>query len=378
MTDEPKLIKYPPRIVSLQSLRGLAFLGVFCQHCGLGLWGTQAVSIFLVLSGFLMVYNHSVFSAKLPNTLAGSLIYGGHKLRKIYPLHLCCTGVCLLVAIYGMWRMGTLAKSDWAFLGQNVLVHLFLIQGWFFSKDVCYGLNGVSWYLSVCLFCYICFPYIIKVFEETSSKQKALVYWRWLALLLFVRVLVILILNKLCILEVISGNVYTRMSYNWPLVRLLDFILGCCLGYCYLDVLHKEYSMPLIVAILFEALSFVLLIVGYFFFLKIYGHSSHPFALNVISGIAICLASLFLVFCFAFARSPVIRILDQKVFRWLGNISAQTYLIHGMLVYGVLRPMKNFPPLGKIAIALPLTIVFSIVYIKCERCFLARIDRDSK
>ncbi len=45
------------RLGQLQSLRALAFLGIFISHSGLssqlGAWG---VSVFFVLSGFLMAY----------------------------------------------------------------------------------------------------------------------------------------------------------------------------------------------------------------------------------------------------------------------------------------------------------------------------------
>ena len=45
------------QLKSLQGVRALAFAGIFSSHCGcsdLGAWG---VSVFFILSGFLMVYN---------------------------------------------------------------------------------------------------------------------------------------------------------------------------------------------------------------------------------------------------------------------------------------------------------------------------------
>lgn len=49
------------RIDSIQSLRAIAFLAVFMSHSrlfGLGFLGAWGVSIFFVLSGFLMVYSY--------------------------------------------------------------------------------------------------------------------------------------------------------------------------------------------------------------------------------------------------------------------------------------------------------------------------------
>lgn len=39
------------RISSLQSLRAIAFLGIFISHCGIGQFGSAGVSIFFTLSG---------------------------------------------------------------------------------------------------------------------------------------------------------------------------------------------------------------------------------------------------------------------------------------------------------------------------------------
>ena len=46
------------KIDSLQALRAIAFGAIFIHHCGLKFGGGWGVSVFLILSGFLLVYNH--------------------------------------------------------------------------------------------------------------------------------------------------------------------------------------------------------------------------------------------------------------------------------------------------------------------------------
>ena len=51
MTEKQKLI-------SLQGVRGIAFLGVFLYHASIIETGPWGVSVFVILSGFLMTYNY--------------------------------------------------------------------------------------------------------------------------------------------------------------------------------------------------------------------------------------------------------------------------------------------------------------------------------
>ena len=46
------------KIQTLQSLRGLAFMGIFLSHLGLAKLGAWSVSVFFILSGFVMYYSY--------------------------------------------------------------------------------------------------------------------------------------------------------------------------------------------------------------------------------------------------------------------------------------------------------------------------------
>lgn len=46
------------KIQTLQSLRGLAFMGIFFSHLGFAKLGAWSVSVFFILSGFVMYYSY--------------------------------------------------------------------------------------------------------------------------------------------------------------------------------------------------------------------------------------------------------------------------------------------------------------------------------
>ena len=47
------------KIQALQGLRALGFVCVFLWHCGIGNAGAYAVSLFVMLSGFLLMFRDS-------------------------------------------------------------------------------------------------------------------------------------------------------------------------------------------------------------------------------------------------------------------------------------------------------------------------------
>ncbi len=124
------------RIDSLQGLRAIAFLAIFISHAsigplgGLGAW---AVSIFLCLSGFTMMYSyyHRETQPKF------SLSFMWSKIKKLYPLHI----VTMLGAL--LYEMVVLNK-ELLQMGIEVILHTFLIQIW--SPDPKYysTLNSIS------------------------------------------------------------------------------------------------------------------------------------------------------------------------------------------------------------------------------------------
>lgn len=145
-------------IESLQTVRALAFLGIFASHCGVTKLGNWGVSVFFILSGFLMVYSY--YNKPLNTSFKSCLAFSLKKIKKLYPLHILMMLTALVFVAHSL-ILDYSVKRVILYLGQTVL-NVLLLQTWVPSESVYFSLNGVAWYLSVCLFIYACFPPILK------------------------------------------------------------------------------------------------------------------------------------------------------------------------------------------------------------------------
>ena len=106
------------RINSIQGLRAIAFLAIFISHTGigsLGALGAWGVSVFFVLSGFLMMYNY-YNKESIPKF---GFRFAWNKIKKLYSLHVITT---ILAAIYYVIIGNSILKTL-----LDVVIHLLLI-----------------------------------------------------------------------------------------------------------------------------------------------------------------------------------------------------------------------------------------------------------
>ena len=109
------------RCNSIQGLRAIAFLAIFISHVGfnnlggLGAWG---VSVFFVMSGFLMMNN---YIKKNKNPEFG-LKFAWNKIKKLYPLHIL---IMLFAARLDLYLNGNMSKTIF-----DMGIHTLLIQTW--------------------------------------------------------------------------------------------------------------------------------------------------------------------------------------------------------------------------------------------------------
>ena len=131
MTDK-KLIS------SLQGLRAVAFLCVVISHCGAPWLGPWAISVFVALSGFLMVCNYYDRPRTAPG-LQSAIAFSFKKIRRLYPLHLIMMAAALLFVLKGLLAQPS-ARGVLSCAAQ-LAVSIFLLQTWIPSSRFWFCLN---------------------------------------------------------------------------------------------------------------------------------------------------------------------------------------------------------------------------------------------
>ena len=289
------------RFTALDSLRGIAALGVLLHHMpatnGLAKLplagaGSLFVDLFFVISGF-------VIAASYGDRLADGFSvrrFAVLRLGRVVPLHL------LMVAAYlglelAAWAFGAGGLDLRApFTGFHSAGHLlraiFLLDGYFPVKDNYY--NGVSWSISIELLLYA-----LAVVAFRAQRLGLLAFYALGIIGLAVQLAGVnlpVITNALGRgLAGFAGGLacwqlYQRRPQQLPLAALLEVLsLGALLGFVWCSPL---LGLP---------------------------------ALIVIPAMAV-------VSVFAYQAGPISRVLTSRGWVWLGTISYSLYMVHVMVL----------------------------------------------
>lgn len=350
------------KIVSLQSLRALAFIGIFLCHAGSSIhWSALGVSIFFVMSGFLMEYTYNNRDMKV--SLKENIKFSLKKIKKLYPLHI-LTMICaiLLNVITTIYKGGFTKRAIIVLLGE-IGLNVTLLQSWFPNANVNTSLNGVAWYLSVTMFLYIIYPYI-RNWIKNKSRNILSVFC--------IAILVFEILSCIPWIYFLGSDslVYRWFMYCFPLFRAGDFFIGCCFGKYYLEKMSDINSnKSLIKGTMLEIVGILITILVLQY--NSYIHTTSILqAINNWTTIYIPLAVMWL-YIFIANRGLFTKILNNRILIFIGNISAYTFLIHYVItryvnsLCGFLNiNLMGWMKMGLILIEFCFTILLSMLYIK--------------
>ncbi|MEO7247956.1 MAG: acyltransferase [Novosphingobium sp.] len=294
--------KPPHRYVALDSLRGLAALGVAAFHIesaqgvtALPIFraGNQFVDFFFVLSGFVIAASY------------GERIAQGFPLRKfmalrlgrVWPLHFFMILACLGMELVSVLAGPKLGIDRVPFTGfhspDHILRALFLADGYFPDRRNYY--SGASWSISVEILLYL-----LAALAFRSGRLGK----------------VLLVLSAPAAMVLLDANL------SWPV--LTDSVergfAGFGLGVAVFFIHRRIANVGIVGATLLEGAVLAL------FFSDIWMTGSGGQFAPVI------LPSALVVLVMAQARGAVSRMLAQEPFAWLGRISYSIYMVHGLVV----------------------------------------------
>lgn len=227
------------KLYGLQGLRALAFMGIFVSHAGIGAFGclgAWGVSVFIVLSGFLMAYNY----LRKDSSPRAGLRFAWSKVWRLYPLHIVMMLGCVVIALWNV-RQGEYALQK---LGLDVLLQACMILVWIPLQSFYAILNGPSWFMAVSVFTYALFPLALKWLHAIRGDHQG---WAILAALFAVQIGLALLAQLLGAESKQDLFSMQWIVYYFPPSRFVDFAMGAVVGWLFLrrDVKGEEGSVNL-------------------------------------------------------------------------------------------------------------------------------------
>lgn len=304
------------KIESLQALRAIAFIGIFLNHAGAPFsWSALGVSVFFVLSGFLMFYKHGDDDMDL--SLKSRAAFSWARIRKLYPLHILTMIFAVILELAVIVKSG-IAAGPLLTLAGEIVLNITLLQTWVPNSVINVSLNGVAWYLSVTMFLYFVFPGVQRFIRSRSGKSL------WIICLL-----IPVVQCAACIpFIILFGNespVYIWFCYCFPVFRLGDFFIGCSLGRLYAESEFRSQSS----ATAFSAVEILVTSCTTIMCKWALTEQTNVILLSMQNWTTIYIPiAVVWIFLFTVKKGVISRLLSCKALIWLGNISAYAFLIH--------------------------------------------------
>lgn len=335
-TATGSLDAHRPKLPALTSLRFFAAAAIVLHHIQ-GTYGIphisfhlgQGVSLFFVLSGFVLAYNYprlEVGTARLAFLVA--------RVARIWPAHI--AGILLVLALDRHNAIGAAPR-----LSINLLANLTMVQAWIPLNWFNYSFNGPSWSISTEFAFYVLFPLLILNFERTW-------WWKLAGSAALVATLVA-ICNALDLpmpKTYADGLNYYGLMYLNPAARLLEFVAGMCAALAWVKLSARNFVPRVSMSgTILEIAAVAFVAAGPTIGNAIYGAipllRSPPATLWFVNSGAIVIQATVLIAIMAAHRGWISRVLSFAPLLFLGEISYAIYLTHYTLLRWIVvhRPM---------------------------------------
>jgi len=291
-------------IAPLTGLRAAAALWVLLYHLGfvvnrtlpdagyaLGRDGYLGVDVFFVLSGFILSLNYA-------DRIRSRRDYGvflGHRLARLYPLHLFTLAAVLALAHGAMALGAPLNHPERYPLDRHLLANLLLVHAWGFEEILRYNLP--SWSISAEFFAYLLFP----AFAWLAGRTRRPVLLGLLAAAAS--------LGTVGVLRGLLGHSDLHVVRDHALVRVSgEFLAGCLLYRLYAAHASRPPTPAVASTLLLGAVGAT--------------------AFSPLADWLMPAAACVLVYVLARGTGPGVGLFAAAPVVWLGRISYSIYLVH--------------------------------------------------
>ncbi len=337
-----ELLASRPRLPAITSIRFFAALHVVIFHLhaikvaagpqwyqNFASIGYVGVSLFFVLSGFILVYTYA-------NRETPARTFWRARFARVYPAYIFSLIVTLPFFIYVIFVMplqpgGNMDMFVWPKhhpLASALLVPS-LLQSWIPGAALAW--NSVAWSLSVEAFFYLIFPALIVVLlRKRNSTLMSLLLVSWaISLAITVGYTLLKPDGVAFVDDNMLGLTWLNVVKFNPLARLPEFLMGACCGFLFVrNSVNRKWATPLAVA-------------GLAGFIGVAAFSSHiPYPM-IHSGL---LAPAFAAIIYGIALRPAwARVLEFKPLVLLGDASYSLYLLHSVVLPMFFQPDFQHP-----------------------------------
>lgn len=265
--------------------------------------GYYAVSIFYVLSGFVLVYSYS----NVEGSFRGSRrTFWIGRFARIYPAYLLAFMLCIPDVALGILHNNRLAEGT-AKAAVAAAAHLSMTQAWMPRLSALWNYPG--WSVSVEAFFYLCFPFLLARVGRCSIRQcYALIGLSWLVSLSIYVFLWHWMPN-------LDHTPLWRNGFNYnPMLRVPTFLTGMAIGRIYFLRRDRPASNAIPAAI---AALVCLAAMGFSTLLR----------QTTLRDIVFAPAFAYLIYSFARDRRYIARVFSARPLVLLGEASYSIYIL---------------------------------------------------
>jgi peptidoglycan/LPS O-acetylase OafA/YrhL len=414
MSPEPRTIIRNPPIPALTGLRFLAAASVAFTHITLGMFRLPegsvshlyilftslsgvGMTLFFVLSGFVIHYNYSASVGK--GGSRGIFNFLAARLARLYPLYIACV-------LFDLWLGNNIQilfmKSGHvpAHVVQAFPYYASMTQSWFYriieNNNLIYQFGGmpqVAWSVSTEWFFYLAYPLVYLAIAQLRSVRHVFVAAILWSVAVYAAMTFIFAhvaeLNSFAVAKFgpiadvgthDQDSFFRWLVYFSPYSRISEFILGCLTASAYmrlrtLPVSPREEHAGLIilVATILGLAAVHFLMFGPYQILTSY-QMNYGFAPLV----------AILIFCCSRYRNAIVSALSRPYIIIAGEASYSLYLLHPLIILAFSSRIGTVTWVGMVLLALPwvgivclnalgMAIIVHAVYETPARRWLRRI-----